>query len=46
VVFYVDTFLQSVESVNWNTTADHDDRIGELLALVKMALGEFVEMEA
>lgn len=25
VVFYVDTFLQSVESVNWNTTADHDD---------------------
>lgn len=45
-VFYVDTFLQSVESVSWNTTADQDVRIGELLALVEDGVGAFVEMEA
>lgn len=45
-VFYVNTFLQSVESVSWNTTVDQDVRIGELLALVEDGVGAFVEMEA
>ena len=45
-VFYVDTFSQSVESVSWNTTADQDARIDELLALLEDGVGAFAEKEA
>lgn len=45
-VFYVDTFSESVESVGWNTTVDHDVMVGELLALVEDVVGTFVGKEA